>query len=227
MGLTQRLSAANQKGRADGARLAKIMFERFEDELQSTIRTTIDHCERALQTGIVVGGTSSMEDCLLLYLLIRHFDRKHVFEIGTYIGTTAVCMNDAVRKNGGKCTTSDPINYGFLPPWSGIRFIQGASHLALQILEQEAHPIDFCFMDWMPDAETLDIAKRLFRGDTIIGVHDYLPGDKGEEIVARLNETYCTHRDGIWFLPINTPWRMEGATPVNQCTAFFIPTSLV
>jgi predicted O-methyltransferase YrrM len=209
-----------------GRRLAIAMYERFQEEIRPACDETARHAKAILNGGLVSGGTSSIEDCALLYLLVRYFNRKHVFEIGTYIATTAVAMNTAVRKNGGVLTTSDPVHYGSIPPYSGIRFIHGPSRFALHILQEEAVTVDFCFMDWVPDAPSLAIAQKTFTPDAVIAVHDYLPNDKGEMIVARLNETYCKDRPGRWFEPNNTPWRMKDGMTINYCTAFFVPDLL-
>src|SRR5262245_37231653 len=78
------------------------------------------HCAHVRTRGLVGSYSTSLEDCLLLYLLIRHFGRRAVFEVGTFIGTTAVVMNAAVKRNGGTCITCDPDDHGCLPADSGI-----------------------------------------------------------------------------------------------------------
>jgi len=105
--------------------------------------------------GLSGESSTSLEDCLMLYLLIRHFDRRGVFEIGTNVGTTAVVMNEAVKRNGGTCTTCDPIDYGALLADSGLRFINARSDAALSLIRAEARTIDFAFFDWVPDWQTL------------------------------------------------------------------------
>jgi hypothetical protein len=209
-----------------GEQIARDLYRRFGHEIPAAFDLTDGHCKTFMRTGLVTGGTTSLEDCMLLYLLVRGYGCKHVFEIGTYIGTSTVAMNEAVRRNGGICTTSDPVNYRALPPYSGIRFINERASIALQILQQEARGIDFCFMDWIPEDAALEIAKTLFTGDTIIAVHDYLPNDKGEIIVNRIKETYGRERTGTWFEPKGAPWRMDDGRLINNCTAFFLPPSL-
>lgn len=210
-----------------GETLTRAMYNALRNEIRRVQNLTNAHSEDIQRAGTVSGGTTSTEDCLLLYLLIRHFNRKHVFEIGAYIGTSAVCMNEAVRKNDGILSTSDPVNYGAIPPYSGIRFMHGRSSNALQILHQERRQVDFCFMDWMPDAETLEYANKVFAPDTIIAVHDYNPNDKGEQIVSVLIESYCKTHPGVWFYPTGAPWRMADGNGINICTAFFVPYSLL
>ena len=105
--------------------LIHAMWHRFATELPAITALATRHRETFFARGLTAaGGSTSSEDCLLLYLMIRQFERRMGFEIGTYIGTTAVCMNEALRRNGGVLTTSDPIDYAALPPWSGIRFMR-------------------------------------------------------------------------------------------------------
>lgn len=92
-----------------GEQIARDLYRRFGHEIPAAFDLTDGHCKTFMRTGLVTGGTTSLEDCMLLYLLVRGYGCKHVFEIGTYIGTSTVAMNEAVRRNGGICTTSDPV----------------------------------------------------------------------------------------------------------------------
>ena len=75
-----------------GESLAREMYDRFCSEIPVVQRAVLDHYTPLQKAGVGVDGTTSVEDCLMLYLLIRQFDRKRSFEIGTFIGTTAVAM---------------------------------------------------------------------------------------------------------------------------------------
>jgi hypothetical protein len=160
----------------------------------------------------------------MLYLLIRGFGRRQVFEVGTNIGTTAVVMNEAVRRNGGTCTTCDPIDYEALPPDSRIRFIQTASDCALAQLKAEHSTIDFAFFDWVPDKRTLNLANEIFDENAVIAVHDYKLNPKGQAIADVLNLHY--RQRGRWFFP-EAPVELADEIRVNICTAFFVPNQLL
>ena len=161
----------------------------------------------------------------MLYLLIRHFDRRGVFEIGTNVGTTAVVMNEAVKRNGGTCTTCDPIDYGALLADSGLRFINARSDAALSLIRAEARTIDFAFFDWVPDWQTLQLANEVFDPTAILAVHDYGSNPKGEAIIDVLNLHYRPR--GRWFFPERSPIHLVGDVRVNICTAFFVPNQLL
>jgi predicted O-methyltransferase YrrM len=199
--------------------------------LEGALARTLSHARRFLEPGIVTGGTSSMEDCALLYLLIGYFKPRRIFEIGTFIGTTAVAMNEAARMVGATVTTCDPVSYDAFEGDSGIRFINLPSEEALEVLQHDG-PIDFCFMDWMPDIATIELANRLFSKDAIIAVHDYYPAnkghpeEKGSKIVEHLNDHYINIPLGRWHFPTDPPFITPAGTQINLCTAFFIPHNL-
>jgi predicted O-methyltransferase YrrM len=172
-----------------------------------------------------------MEDCALLYLLISYFKPRAIFEIGTFIGTTAVAMNEAARMVGATVTTCDPVSYDAFERDSEIRFINRPCRDALEVLQHDS-PIDFSFMDWIPDPATIELANRLFSKDAIIAVHDYYPPnkgnpeEKGSAIVECLNDHYVNIPLGQWHFPTDPPFITSTGTQINFCTAFFIPDNL-
>jgi len=215
---------------AEAEALAQKMYARFAPEVPAVLDLARSHLDRAAATGTVSPRESTpVWDCLLLYLLVRHFNRQHAFEVGTYVGTTAVCMNEAARRNGGVCTTTDPIDYGFIPPYSGLRFIRGPAALGLQILRREGRGVDFAFFDWIPDDETVGLMLEVFTGDAILALHDYAYDVKGKMILEQLQRGYCPQRDGVWFWPGAEQWPVTpgGEKLINWDTAFFIPPSLL
>jgi len=198
------------------------------DELLAVRETLISHCKNAQRKGLSLDNSTCYEDCLLLYSLIRRFDRKHAFEVGTYIGTTAIAMNTAARKNGGVFTTCDPVNFNALPPWDGIRFINAGSSIALRMLHEEARLIDFVFLDWVPDDASVDLMLKTCTDDTIIAIHDYVPSDpKGAQAVAAINSSAFGQRNGNWFVPDEKPCDIGSSLAINAGTAFFIPVHLM
>lgn len=178
----------------------------------------------------VSADATSGEDCLFLYMLVRRFGLLHPFEIGTSVGSSAVAINAAARENGGVFTTCDPVDYGAISPWSGIRFMKMPAQLALYILrnEPDVRPPDLCFVDFNLDDATLAEMKKTIATDALIAVHDYFPdgtgNNKGATVVGYLNKNYCVDRPGRWLLPSGTPWPVPGSTlSVNMCTALFVP----
>jgi hypothetical protein len=206
--------------------LIAAMCDRFGDETPAVFELAESHCAGFLQQGLIPVEqlyTTSPEDCAFLYLLIRQFNRRSAFEVGTYIGRSAVCMNEAVRRNGGTLTTCDPVNYGALPPWSGIRFIQGPARSAVALLAAERVMLDFCFFDWPPDDATLACLKGCLTDDAIFAVHDFGSDPKGQQVIDALGRAgLCDGRS--WLLPEVQQGRTVGG--INYCTAACLPRAL-
>lgn len=207
----------------------RAMWKPFVDEIRDVPALAVRHCQSLRITSVIRPEcleSISAEDCNLLYLLIRHFNRQHVFEIGTYIGTSAVCMNAAVRRNGGVLTTCDPFDYAGIPPWSGIRFMQQPADLALHTLKAEGHRIDFYFIDWLPDAAAVGLLRETATDDAIFAVHDCTSSAKGHCVLDAL-EAAALCRGKRWFMPNATPEIMEDGAHINICTAFCVPDALI
>jgi len=128
-------------------------------------------------------GTINREDCRILYLLVRYYKPTIIFEIGTWIGTSAMVMAEAMRKNnnGGKIYTCDANNYYSLPgDYSDIISpITAYSDKALKQLPKDT-TIDFLFADGELTFATISQLKAKLNEKSIITTHDYiLPDDKG------------------------------------------------
>jgi hypothetical protein len=195
----------------------------YTQELKSINRVLDRQVEYFTGMGLSPDNSTSHEDCRLLYLLIRYFDRRSVFEAGTYVGMTTVTMNKAAWRNDGRCYTCDPVDCGALPPGSGIRFLNQTADEALASLRAERIKIDFAFFDWVPDEATMRAANKMFTRDAIIAVHDYGNNDKGAASIEAINLHYKRSRRGTWYLPSQTPTIAGDGGRVNICTAFWLP----
>jgi hypothetical protein len=160
-------------------------------------------------------------------LLVHAFKRRHIFEIGTYIGTSAVAMAQAAALHGGVVITCDPEDYGCLPTTLGIRFIRGTDHTAAQTLRAEGIRPDFVFADSMISEATLSILNDIGSEDMIIAVHDYLPGDKGERNKELIDARYKRAADGVWMLPFKGTVTLAAGVCVQEATAVLMPRSLL
>ncbi len=128
-------------------------------------------------------GTINYADMKVLYLLVRHFKPKVVFEIGTWIGTSAMVMAEAIKQNanGGliyTCDTADCYMEQALYK-DTIRKITAFSDQALSELPNGTK-IDFIFADGEFTFNTIKKLEGFLRPNTIITTHDYvLPAEKG------------------------------------------------
>lgn len=211
----------------DTPALIRLMLDRHGEEVPGAIDKVSRHQASVLSRGTVSALTStSGEDCAFLYLLVRYFDRQHVFDVGTNIGCTAVVMNEAARRNGGVLTTCDPVDYQAVPPWSGIRYFHAPAHAALYQLRAEACTIDMVFFDWQPDEASCGFLRSLLDGHAILATHDYEgAGSKGRdtrEILTRAG--LCDGK--TWFVPASER-TCYGETAINNSTAVCIPNVLI
>jgi len=198
----------------------------YASELHAVCQVLVRHEAHFKSMGLSADQSTSTEDCLLLFLLARHFRRRAIFEVGTYVGMTAVALNEAAERNGGHCTTCDPVDRRALPPGRGIRFFHGKAAKALRQLQRSQTAIDFVFFDWPPNGAALNLANSVFTQDTILAVHDYGNDRKGFDVVDALSARYAHITKGRWYLPSGKPVVVADAPGVNICTAFWLPYSL-
>jgi len=196
----------------------------YLDELRSAKVAIFRHADACRAKGLTGENSTSHEDALLLYLLVRHFKRRFVLDVGTNIGITAMTLHIAATKNGGSCVTCDPTDYSCLPT-DGPRFVHAPSADALAQLQAEGRTIDFAFFDWVPDQRTLDLMSGVFKSDAILAVHDYAINAKGEAIINAIDSGYSFAYRGEWIVPEIHPTEVDGVA-INICTAYWLPFSL-
>jgi hypothetical protein len=167
------------------------------------------------------GGSTGSPDCAFLYLLVKTFQRRSIFEVGTYVGTSAVAMSMA----GGHVVTCDPEDYGCLP--SGIRFMHMPDDEACSVLRREGASIDMVFADWVPSADAVSLINELSTPDFIFTAHDYGPGDKGEVCFHLISEKYRRASECTWILPEAAPIEVIPGLLIEQATAALIPNRLL
>ena len=112
-----------------------------------------------------IGGSPSVADLNYLALLCGKIQPSIVFEIGTWIGTSATIISSYCRR----VYTCDIQNVykGTMP---NVRFIQAQSRNAVDYF---VDAIDFCFIDaHLYLGESIKIWHK-FCGEPIIAIHDY------------------------------------------------------
>jgi len=128
-------------------------------------------------------GTISVPDAKLLYLLVRYFKPKVIFEIGTWIGTSSMVMAEAMKKNNndGHIYTCDA-NTFFAVDYlyqDVITTINAYSDVALDSIPTDTK-VDFVFADGELTFATIKKLKPLLHKDAIVSTHDFtLPAEKG------------------------------------------------
>ena len=143
-GCPARTYAPEGSKRLQTRELVHHLFARHGGGLAEKLgRNPPPQCHVTARHGLA-GGSAGNPDCAFLYLLVKAFQGRSIFEVGTYVGTSAVAMTMA----GGHVVTCDPEDYGCLPP--GIRFMHMPDDEALSVLRREGASIDMVFADWVP-----------------------------------------------------------------------------
>jgi predicted O-methyltransferase YrrM len=128
-------------------------------------------------------GTISVPDAKLLYLLVRYFKPKVIFEIGTWIGTSSMIMAEAMKKNNndGHIYTCDANTFFAVDDLyqDVITTINAYSDVALDSIPTDTK-VDFVFADGELTFATIKKLKPLLHKDAIVSTHDFtLPAEKG------------------------------------------------
>jgi predicted O-methyltransferase YrrM len=131
----------------------------------------------------LIHGTINTFDAEVLYFLIRKFKPKVVFEIGTWIGTSAMVMAEAIQKNnnGGKIYTCDINNYFLLGDTYKdiITPINEFSDIALNTIPLN-QKIDLVFTDGELTFGTLKELSLRLNSEALLVTHDFIPpAEKG------------------------------------------------
>jgi predicted O-methyltransferase YrrM len=145
-----------------------------------------------------LGGTLNAGDRRAIYSLVRFFGPSSALEIGTHLGSSALHIALALRRNGGDGTllTLDKKDVNADEgPWAmvgaenspqmmmeaigmadAVRFEIGDS---LEFLGSSAGRYDFCFLDGSHAAKwvygEVQLLQRHLIGDAVILLHDYFP----------------------------------------------------
>jgi O-methyltransferase len=212
------------------SRFVKSLFHAYGSDLVPLLPEIREHNVTARERLGLSGGSTGNADCGFLYLLVRAFKRRSIFEIGTYVGTSAVAMSLATRGNGGTVVTCDPEDYGSLPLSANecIQFLHMPSEEALALLKRENKTVDFVFADWAPSRQAIELINDLSTDDFIFSAHDYvLPNDKGVVAKKLMTKHYKRIGECTWILPDEEPVQVAPGIELQQCTAVLIPNRLL
>lgn len=166
-------------------------------------------------------GAASVEDCLFLYLLVRSYRPSAIAELGTWFGTTAAVMVQALMDNNtaGVVYTCDKHDvYCPLELYSKSIKIH-CKHSSEFFKEITPRTIDFAFLDGRLAPGDAKRFVRLFKGRVRVAVHDCRER-KGLYNLAMLNKS--VHKASI-FVPRRSrkPYLLDGV-PINAGTALFL-----
>ena len=164
------------------------LFERHGHGLIEKLTAISYHNVTARAQHGLAGGSTGTADCGFRYLLVKAFARRSIFEIGTYVGTSAVAMAMA----DGHVTTCDPKDYGCLP--AGIRFLNMTDRDALRLLRREAAIVDMVFADVAVSSDAIAFLNKIGSDDMIFTAHDYASGRKARSAWTSCRSTIAASR---------------------------------
>lgn len=206
------------------------LFERHGAGLADQLALIQEHNVSSRAKLGLDGGSTGVADCGFLHLLVKAFARKHVFEIGTYVGTSAVAQAHAARGHGGRVTTCDPEAYHCIPAAEQdvIHFRNMPADAALEGIKKQGDTVDMVFADWLPSRRTIELLNEVGTRDMIFAAHDYNPpDDKGVLAVELVSRYYRRAHAGQWFLPEPQRIRVAPGIELQQSVAVLVPYCLL
>lgn len=175
-----------------------------------------------------VVGYAGLKDCLFLYLLVREFKPKIIFEIGTWIGASSSFMAEALeRNNQGKLYTCDINQYNCIPDCYNNRvvYINDHSSQALERLKEFGEKIDLVFADGEVDETTANLLYELKSTSFIFATHDFKPPrDKGIANLLQLKHQFLPS-EFKWLIPTKQSigYDVGESYRLNKSVAVMIP----
>lgn len=200
----------------------------FQEKHHTLITTSIKAAKN--EDGSKAGGSTGLPDCLYLYLLIRHFKPKTIFEIGTWIGTSGMFMAEALKKNaegngegsrGGHIYTCD-INNAYALSNEYDQFITRMNVMSDEALAELPHElkVDFMFADGELTPATIKELTKRVHTNTVLATHDFkLPGEKGVRNLVKLQRAFANRYKYV--LP--TKKKVHTIAQINSSVGLLVP----
>lgn len=155
-------------------KLVKTLTKLYRDDL-------VNFKKQLLESGKEVECSTSMEDCLFVYLLVKHFKPTSLLEIGTFVGSTLKSMIIACEENGKEYSIHTIDNQDKLElDDSLLKNVYVHKGWSSKILKFCPVKFDFIFSDACLDEPTAKLLKSNITENTVFATHDWVPPfDKG------------------------------------------------
>lgn len=223
-------------------RLVETLFRRHREALHAEGPRLLELWKERIQE-----RSTSLPDCLFLWLLVREYQPRTIFEIGTFVGTTAAFMAEASGLQAQIHTCDKARVYRQTPRYEGIIEPMPGQHSApaSRTLRKQGLRPDLVFADGRIDWRTARNIAAMMHGSSVFATHDYVAGDKGEHNLRRMErrlrnrgyraltptaDVYATGYDVGEGLRSQEEARRssasEGLGGINACTALLLPGSL-
>jgi predicted O-methyltransferase YrrM len=161
----------------------ETLFRRHRERLLDDYPRLLDLWKERIQR-----RSTSLQDCLFLYLLVKEFRPKVIFEVGTFVGTTAVFMAEASELQATLYTCDMREAYVQQPRYEGVIVPMLGTHSARasKELRRKGVEIDLVFADGRVDWRTGRHIAAMLAEDGVFATHDFVAGDKGEANLKRM-----------------------------------------
>ena len=190
----------------DEERINKLYYDivskgKSSDKLKKVSKYKKDNPKYGDPNALNISCSVRRDEAVFLYKIVKYFKVKSVFEIGTWFGTSAAVMIEAI--GDGIIYTCDK-NDAYVLDDFRIKFRHCYSFEYLRRLLKNKIKVDMVFADGkFEKKDGVRIMKLL--NQTLFVTHDYIKGEKGWRCVDELckilpKDSYEFYSDGIMAL---------------------------
>lgn len=171
-------------------------------------------------------GSISPAAAWCIYNLVRHFRRKRIIEVGTFIGKSTISMAAAMDDGGvaGEIFTCDGSNDIKLP-WDGRPQIhQFPKTFSGDMLQSIDGPCDMVFLDGRLKKSDLQLLDPLITEETLFALDDFEGMEKGVINLTQLR-TMDKLKNHFLIYPPSAEWLAARGFTSHSLTAVLMPVS--
>jgi predicted O-methyltransferase YrrM len=173
-------------------------------------------------------GSISLESTAMLWLIAKYFEPTHVFEIGTFIGRSAMAILSGASTSIERLDTCDYTFNQFyftdslkasIPKYQALNYwpLMGSVQVLQQVITNNLRP-DMFFIDGRIGADDLKLLSMLDRSKTVYVLDDFEGTEKGVENCIALRSLYPEYI-------LIRPYTLSNGRSMN--TAILVPPSLL
>jgi len=168
-----------------------------------------------------IAGSIANEDAILLYLIIKKYKPKNILEIGTWFGTSAYIIAQAMKDNGinGRVYTCDKHDLFLdLEEYRNmVEYYNVQSDKFIKKMIRHGLKIDMAFVDARLSPENIRDLMGMYRGRIVYTNHDWLY-DKGMKNLEYAKKLLGGSVDYILPPENNAIITMDDGQKINYCT---------
>lgn len=210
---------------------AFVSFETEIDLVANELRQISKACEAQRSVMNQDTGSISFASMLSLYAIVRFMGVKSAFEIGTFIGKSALSIAKAMATNGGgqvfTCDGRNEFNIPLGPANVSITgFGRTKSTVALKAMLEQGRKFDFVHVDGRFLGQDVELLLKLLEPRAIIALDDFEGGEKGVIALTllRQSEHFNNH---VLVYPAEKQFLDQFGCLARSFTALLLPVDLI